>query len=333
MFEDILDHKQYPIHNHDICTFDASSIYADRPLIISLSGGVDSMVLLDLVLKRFPTSKVCAVHINYNNRPTSGLEEMFVCWWCHKQGVRIYVRRIDEISRPQCMTLNLRDVYETYTRNVRFGCYHTVCQLLACEATLNEEHPPLVLLGHNKDDCFENIMTNVATRSKYENLKGMSMQSTQDGITFIRPLLHVFKEHIIVYARHHDIPFLYDSTPSWCQRGQIRDNIVPTLRAWNPICVDTFVELSDVVTDLHAFMAEIVRQYVQTIVTIKSAHNAAVYKMATLGRTVYRSAIFWRLFIQEAFGITISHASVQHFLIRMTNIHDNARKVVLHKRL
>ena len=59
------------------------------------------------------------------------------------------------------MCNDLRDIYEAYTKKIRFNCYKKF-----------DKHP-IVILGHNKDDCFENILTNIAYNSKYDNLKGI----------------------------------------------------------------------------------------------------------------------------------------------------------------
>ena len=66
------------------------------------------------------------VHINYCNRTTSDREEEFVKAWCDYMRIPLYIRRIEEINRPLCMENNLRDIYEYYTRNVRYSTYKTV---------------------------------------------------------------------------------------------------------------------------------------------------------------------------------------------------------------
>jgi len=86
-----------------------------------------------------------------------------------------------------------------------------------------------ILLGHNKDDCFENILTNISNKSNYNNLSGMEILKEIDGINMWRPFLNIEKKYIISYAIANKIPFLYDSTPKWSVRGKIRDIIKPAL--------------------------------------------------------------------------------------------------------
>ena len=213
-------------------------------LILSLSGGVDSMVCSFLLSQqKIPYQ---AVHINYGNRTTANAEEAFVRDWCSYLGVPLHVRRIKEIYRDPCMVHNLRDVYESYTRRVRFGTYTTI------------DPSASIILGHNKDDCFENIMTNIAHRSHYDNLIGMHAQHDR----VIRPLLHVPKSTIKSFALFHGIPHLPNSTPPWSQRGQIRAQIVPVLNAWDPQFVPGLHELSSTLSEYHHLAQHLARLFV-----------------------------------------------------------------------
>ena len=194
-------------------------------IIVSLSGGVDSMVALHICkyikdINNFKKIKnIIAVHINYNNRSTSEDELHFVNYYCNKLDVKLYFRTINEIKRIDCLHNGLRDLYEEITKNIRYDMYR---QNITNDKTY-------VLLGHNKDDCFENILTNISNKSNYDNLTGMEILKEIDGIKIWRPLLCISKKHIIDYANINKIPYLYDSTPEWSVRGKIRDKIKPAL--------------------------------------------------------------------------------------------------------
>ena len=64
-------------------------------VILSLSGGVDSMVCSYLLKRLFPSKRIVAVMINYSNRPTSDEEVAFVADWCASNDILFYVRTID----------------------------------------------------------------------------------------------------------------------------------------------------------------------------------------------------------------------------------------------
>jgi tRNA(Ile)-lysidine synthetase-like protein len=209
-------------------------------IIVSISGGVDSIVALYILSKI--TDNLIAVHINYNNRKESQDELNFVNYYCNYLGVKLVYRTIKEIKRKDCLDNGLRDMYEEITKKIRYDMYNL----------LKDENKAYVLLGHNKDDCFENIITNITNKSCYDNLCGMETLKIIDNINFWRPMLNVKKKDIIAFANINNIPYLFDSTPKWSVRGKIRDNLRPvicSLKNNNDIIdesqIDAFFSLSE----------------------------------------------------------------------------------------
>lgn len=225
-----------------MCNFTTRHNLHKERITISLSGGVDSMVCSYLLW--VIGQPMQAVHINYNNRTECALEEDLIKYWCNLLGIPLYIRRLTEINRPKCMEYNMREVYESYTRDMRFYAYTNT-------AIGGQSY---IMLGHNKDDCIENILTNTASQSHYENLCGMTEYSTQDHygqtLTVLRPLLATMKQDIYTFAREANIPFLVDSTPKWSQRGKIRDIVRPALESWNPLIIPGMLELSAKMTEM-----------------------------------------------------------------------------------
>ncbi len=284
-----------------------------NPIILSLSGGVDSMVLSYIM--SILGMKFTAVMINYMNRDTCDDEEKLVRDWCHsKIGVPLYVRRITEIQREPCREMELREVYETYTRNVRFGCYKTV-------APIN----PTVLMGHNMDDCFENILTNIVQRKKFDDLKGMSNDAIISGIRFIRPMLNVSKEDIFAFANEFDIPHLPDSTVSWCKRGQIRDTIRPMLHTWDANSIHAFFNISQTLSEMHGILDNLVKHWVNKMNKYENGCITTIQSLTELPK----SALFWRHFLYELTNIQMSHKSINNLLQRLcegkVNMNKNAQ--------
>ena len=205
--------------------------------ILSLSGGVDSMVLSYILHKKH--IKFTAVHISYCNREECSQEVQFLKEWCDIIQVKLYYREIHEIKRNDCMNFGLRELYEDYTRNIRFNTYKLVRQIINPESTETN-----VFLGHNKNDRFENILTNIAGQSHYDNLTGMELIQNMSEINFYRPLLNTTKEEIYEFAQLVKVKHLPNSTPSWSQRGKIRDHVKPSLINWNPVIIESFFKLS-----------------------------------------------------------------------------------------
>ena len=214
-------------------------------LCVSLSGGVDSMVLL-YCLKMYQTKtehyksivnfNLCAVHINYNNRPTCDEEVKFVQEFCDYLKVDLEIRNITELKREKN---NSRNKYEELTRNIRFDLYKT-------------QNCP-ILLAHNYEDSVENLIANIASKRKYYNLKGMTENCTEKDVCVLRPFLKVSKKHIYEYANKYNITHLPDSTPKWSRRGKLRDHIIPTLEAYEPNLIKGLEEISSILAELKSF--------------------------------------------------------------------------------
>ena len=109
-----------------------------------------------------------------------------------------------------------REDYERATKQIRFNFYKS----FDCP----------VLLGHNKDDCYENIFANLSKQIHFDNLFGMSSTSIDNDVTIIRPFLDIEKKSIIEKAHYLHIPYLEDSTPAWSVRGKMRDSLIPMIQ-------------------------------------------------------------------------------------------------------
>ncbi len=174
--------------------------------VVSLSGGVDSMVMLALLVAE--GADVTAVHIQYGNRPESADEAQMLIEYCKRLDVHITIYKIPHIRRGQVD----RDFYETMTRQLRFWVYQCVA----------EEDVP-VFLGHIQDDVVENIWTNIASGTHLDDLKVMRVEEMQMGVRLVRPFLGVKKADIYAVARAFAIPYLKNTTPAWSNRGKFRE--------------------------------------------------------------------------------------------------------------
>ena len=286
-------------------------------IIVSLSGGVDSMVALYLckyIKDTYNSNKIkniIAIHINYNNRTHSGDELDFVNYYCNKLGIKLYLRTIKEISRNNCLHNGLRDLYEDITKNIRYDMYR-----------LNIKNDrTYILLGHNKDDCFENVITNILNKSNYNNLCGMEVLKEIEGMMFWRPLLSIEKRHILDCANINKIPYLYDSTPAWSVRGKIRDTVRPSLLLLknnegieDNSTIDSFFYLRDYIANTQDIFNELIIKNLISKIKYMDAENSRKYiteysktEMLSLKYIVIAKIFFSKL------NIRYSHKAIKDF--------------------
>lgn len=309
----ILDY--YPFHQvPDISSPLLQRLYQhltpNQSILLSLSGGVDSQICSYILTSIKQTNphihlNLAAVFINYNNRT---LEEYhFVKDWCNSLSLPLYTRHITEIKRKPCMERGLRTTYEEYTRQVRYNTYKAAWKHLLAHPTLTSTNPtlssvsnPQVILGHNQSDAFENILTNLAHKSHYDNLTGMLPVQTLDNITFHRPLLPIPKEEIYQYAHQYGIPYLADSTPAWSQRGQIRDKVKPALQAWNPTFIPSAFHLATHLQEHTQVLEELLDTL--SFPTLTLPH-----------KPLYQTSLFWEAYFKKH-NIHCSYKSLKNLL-------------------
>lgn len=176
--------------------------------VAAVSGGVDSMVLLDL-LHILPNVHIIVAHLDHGIRKDSSEDRMLV----------------EAAARVYNMPFEYREVWlgagasEAEARRVRYAFLEAVCRQYDAQA---------IIMAHHQDDVIETALINVLRGT---GRKGLS--SLQSSDTVLRPLLHVPKQEIREYAEAHKIYWREDSTnqDERYLRNFIRRQLLPQLGA------------------------------------------------------------------------------------------------------
>jgi tRNA(Ile)-lysidine synthetase-like protein len=227
---------------------------ADAEPVVSLSGGVDSMVALTLLkaLGKSPS----AVNIIYGNRAQSHYEFCFLIDYCKRLDISLIAYEIPYIKRDSVE----RKFYESVTRDIRFGVYRVVAK------------EKKVLLGHIQDDLVENIWTNFAKGHHLDNLAKMEENEEQMGVQLWRPLLGITKDLIYEVAAELKIPHLKNTTPSWSNRGKFREHFYEETHKQYGVDVDKkLLEVANIFKSQAAQIDRLVYQQVYKSWDIESA--------------------------------------------------------------
>jgi len=286
-----------------------------KKIILSLSGGVDSISCLFSMVQLLGSDGFVAININYNNRDESQEEVRFLIWICNKLKVKLYIRTITEIKRQWAINYDMREVYETYTKRVRFNSYRRVHEL---ENPDNKDFPSVVL-GHNYDDCIENILTNIAYKNKCDNLNGIEISMMIDNIHFYRPMIQINKKDIYQFANKNNLSYLKNSTPDWCQRGKIRTNVIPVLEQWDTRFIEGLTNMTSVLKDLH----------LNLYMTINNNFNfedeIEIVKLNT-------SFLYWKYGIFKLFNFYPSNKSLNSLIERLESFLNSYSKRDINKK-
>ena len=192
-------------------------------ILLSLSGSVDSMVVLAILLKLKTVIpfNIIVVMINYNLRKESKDEAMFIAKYCDAYNIECNILDIPKTNKDRKnMGASERKKFENNSKELRYHMYKKLTNIHNCVGTL---------FGHHKDDIIENIFTNSMNGNNLLDLEVIKPVNIIKQVKIIRPLLYFNKTDIYNFAHKYNIPYFLDTTPKWCRRGQMRLEVFPLL--------------------------------------------------------------------------------------------------------
>ena len=198
-----------------------------QPLLVAVSTGVDSMVLVDL-LQRLPANvrpQITVGYVDHRLREQSHAETQFIQEYCcqHHLPLKIGVWNADQ--HPQ-------HGIEEAARKFRYAFF---------AQTMDELGIATLATAHHADDLAETFLMKLLRGGELSQLVGIApCRSMGQGRQVIRPLLLYSKQQLYDYARQHQLIFFEDETnqDDDVLRNRIRHHIIPQLKRENPRFLD-----------------------------------------------------------------------------------------------
>ena len=182
-------------------------------LILALSGGIDSMVLADMLLQA--KAEFVLAHCNFHLRgEESDGDEKFVRDYAERNGLTLYVKQFDTESYAKASGISI----EMAARELRYAWFEELRQQLGYD---------YIAVAHHADDQLETFFINLLRGAGIRGLKGM--QPVNGPI--IRPLLDVSRAEIRQYAEEHHLEWREDHTnaETLYLRNKIRHELLPVI--------------------------------------------------------------------------------------------------------
>lgn len=158
---------------------------------VAVSGGCDSMTLLDKCIKK--GMNIIVAHVNYQKRESAKRDEILVREFCEQHHVPFFV--------AYCPTVH-KGNFQGYARKYRYDFFRELCEKEGCES---------VLVAHQQDDLFETYLIQ-CQRKSVPLYYGLKEQVIHHGVVIERPLLNMTKKECYQYCFDNDVPFGEDES-------------------------------------------------------------------------------------------------------------------------
>lgn len=267
----------------------------DRPLLVGVSGGPDSLYLL-YRLREFGYLPIAA-HFNHGLRPEADAEAEKVAeitrHW--KLPYRYAFSDVKKIASMQKLSI------EEAAREARY-------RFLFGQAA--EENAQAVAVGHNADDQAETLLLHLIQGTGLSGLRAMSFRSLPNSwssnIPLVRPLLGTWRKEILIFLADQGLDPLHDQSnqDQSFLRNRIRLELLPLLEEYNPAVRQLLWQTTRVIGQDYALLDQLVDEAWEKAL-IESASDYLVFNLDSI-KTQPPSMI--RLLIRRA----IAHLSPGH---------------------
>lgn len=226
-------------------------------LLLAVSGGADSMVMLHLLQQsRFEFS---VAHCNFRLRGAeSDGEEVFIRDYCGEQGIELFVQHFDtrEYARIEGISI------EMAARELRYKWFGDLRAQLGCQ---------YIVTAHHRDDLVETMLINLSRGTGIRGLTGIQPKNGH----LVRPLLFASREEILAYAVAQKLPFKHDSSNDELiyQRNIIRHQLIPLFETINPAFRKNAAKTASILKDT----AEVYQQKLNEVqAEVKAEQNGQI---------------------------------------------------------
>ena len=219
----------------------------DRPIVAGVSGGPDSLCLMEALRKSgYP---VIVAYFDHQLRPESAADARMVEKTANRLMLACYLDGADVRAYAE----QHKQSIEEAARNLRYRFMFKLARQYKAQA---------VAVGHTADDQVETVLMHFLRGSGITGLKGMSYRSTipvfDPEIPVVRPLLDLWREETVVYCAVNGLRPHYDSSNDSLnfQRNRIRHLLIPNLETYNPKFREAVLRMSQSLKGDYTFVME-----------------------------------------------------------------------------
>lgn len=207
-------------------------------IVVGVSGGPDSITLLDILIKLQKQIKfnIVVAHINHMIRADADDDQKYVEQYCKNNNIPFYLKK----EKVEILAKNQKISTEEAGRNLRYEFFN-----LILEKTKSNK----IATAHTKNDNVETVLMNIIRGTGTKGLKGIEI--IRDN-KYIRPLLEISRTEIEEYCKKNNLTPRIDSTnmENIYTRNKIRNLLIPYIqKEFNPNIIEAIDRLSQIATE------------------------------------------------------------------------------------
>jgi tRNA(Ile)-lysidine synthase len=243
-------------------------------VLLTISGGIDSMVMLDLFIKS--NTKIAVAHCNFGLRSNeSDGDEKLVFNTCQKNNIEYFTIKFNTKSFAEENKISI----QMAARQLRYDWFNKIALENNCQ---------FIATAHHQNDVAETMLINITRGTGMSGLHGILPKKNN----IIRPLLFSNKAEITHYANEHNIDFREDSSNKkdnyW--RNKIRHLVIPKLEELNTNAVNNFYLLSKKISTDEILLNERINELKSQFV--KTSNNLVYINLEIMQHAAVTSLLF-----------------------------------------
>ena len=274
---------------------------AAKTLVVAVSGGPDSLALLDLLyqIKEQYRFRLLAAHLDHQLRLDSFKEEKVISAYCQNKSIELINEKWPQSLQP------LGGV-EAAARKYRYDFLVKI---------MRNYQGDYLLTAHHMDDLLENILLKFIRSGNPSEMNSLRAISEMQGMTLLRPLLNVTKADLLEYDKKHHIPYVIDQTNNEDDtlRNKLRHHVIPLLKKENKKIGQNALRFSKEVSLLTSIVDERFAQFDQPKKFLNVAYRLKTSALKQLNSE--QKQAFWQHFIWQTWQERVNQNLANYTLL------------------
>lgn len=297
-------HKSFRTKFHEFSRRQSLLDVGDK-IIVAVSGGVDSIVMLDLFAGEQQEYRLtlAVAHVNHLLRGAEAdQDEQFVAHRAEDYGFEFHLERADTSAYAKAHNTGIQDA----ARQIRYDFFEKVMKGRGFDK---------ITTAHNADDNAETILLNLFRGAGPRGLSGIP--SYREAVKVIRPLLFAERHEIESYATAESLHFRADSSneKDIYTRNFIRHHILPRIKdGVNPNVVQTLRRSGDLFRELDVFATDMARRALEQTIVHQTEEELSLSVPQLLSQPVFLQHLMVMLAAEPATDKSLEYGQVVSIL-------------------